>query len=91
MALAVARAKPGQGFIQLCPVTVYRLRQAIDQAVGEGAGKTLIETGSSSEYRLNIPKNKLIGQIAVTPCFAELGMGVWSRSKMWAYARSCVK
>jgi hypothetical protein len=70
--LVLARARSGQGFIQLNPVTVFRLRRAIDKAIGAGAGRSLIETGASEEYRLTFALNGLTSHVALTPCFFEL-------------------
>lgn len=60
------------GFVQLPALDVFRLRRAIDSAVGPGAGKDLIETGGGEEYRLNIPRDQLGTQVALTACFFEL-------------------
>lgn len=48
--------KRGRGYFQnpttAYPAAVFRLRKSIDQALGKGMGKEIIETGAGSEYRL---------------------------------------
>jgi len=39
-------------YVRLAPVTVRRLRAAIDEQLGEGAGMSIVETGDGAEYRL---------------------------------------
>jgi len=78
----LARTQHGQGFVELNPVTVFRLRHAIDDAIGSGMGRALIETGTSNEYRLTISMNDLRGSVALTPCFFELvQLNIVSRDK----------
>jgi hypothetical protein len=70
--LVIARAETETGFLPENPVTIRRLRQAIDQAVKPGTGKTLIETGSGEEYRLTIPKEEILQEVAFERGFFEL-------------------
>jgi hypothetical protein len=72
IALVLAHAGSGRGFVRLNPVTVCRLRRAIDDVIGAGAGMILIETGISDEYRLMLPNKGLNGHVALAPCFFEL-------------------
>jgi hypothetical protein len=46
--------------------------ELIDECVGPGAGKQLIETGCVQEYRLTIAKAKIAERVGVTHCFFEL-------------------
>jgi hypothetical protein len=52
--------------------TIYRLRKAINQALGRGVAERLIETGFGQECLLAIPPKELKSQVLVTPRF--LGM-----------------
>ena len=70
--LILARANSSTGFQQLDPVTVTRVRQLVDKAVGAGAGMGWIETGCGSEYRLTIGKEELRGGLVVFETFFEL-------------------
>jgi hypothetical protein len=70
--LVLARAAKGQGFVRLNPVTIFRLRRAIDLTLGAGVGKSLIETGAADEYRLRVTSMDAQGFAALTPCFSEL-------------------
>jgi hypothetical protein len=70
--LALARHGPGNGYTRINPVVVFRLRRAIDNVVGPGMGKALIETGAVDEYRLTMPRDQLASVVALSPCFFEL-------------------
>jgi hypothetical protein len=70
--LIYARITSESGFIQVPRGTIHRLRKAIDECVGPGAGKQLIETGCVQEYRFTIPKAKIAERVGVTHCFFEL-------------------
>lgn len=70
--LVLAREDSETGFVQLPALDIFRLRRALDSALGPGAGKDLIETGGGEEYCLNIPRDELGSQVAVTACFFEL-------------------
>ena len=69
--LAVARCKPGNGYVRISPVVIFRLRRELD-ALSAGAGMTLIETGALAEYRFTIPVSELSAVLALSPCFLEL-------------------
>lgn len=66
--LVTAREESGPGFVLIDPVTIRRLRQALDEALEPGAGKRLVQTGCATEYRLTIP----IMQITVDASFFQL-------------------
>jgi hypothetical protein len=70
--LIYARITSESGFIHVPRGTIHRLRKAIDECVGPGAGKQLIETGCVQEYRLTIAKAKIAERVGVTHCFFEL-------------------
>jgi hypothetical protein len=70
--LVCARITSESGFVHVPRATIHRLRKAIDQWVGAGAGKQLIETGCVQEYRLAIAKAKIAERVGVTRCFFEL-------------------
>jgi hypothetical protein len=70
--LIYARIISESGFVRVPRATIHRLRKAIDQRVGVGAGKQLIETGCVQEYRLTIAKAKIAERVGVTRCFFEL-------------------
>ena len=53
-------------------MTIARLRRAMDAAAGTGAGHALIETGTTEEYRLTIPRADLPNCVALEPTFFEL-------------------
>ena len=67
--LALARHRTTTGYAPVLPMSILRLRQALGLALGSSArGRSIIETGSSAEYRLN-PE---IAHIALAPSFEEL-------------------
>jgi hypothetical protein len=70
--LVIAQGLTPSGFVAdpdvLYPQGVCRLRKAIDEAVGPGAGGALIETGVGREYRLAVPAR----EVALGPQFPEL-------------------
>jgi hypothetical protein len=70
--LIYARITSESGFIHVPRATIHRLRKAIDERIGPGAGKQLIETGCVQEYRLTIAKAKITDRVGVTHCFFEL-------------------
>jgi hypothetical protein len=70
--LIYARITSESGFINVPRGTIHRLRKAIDECVGPGTGKKLIETGCVQEYRLTIAKAKIAERVGVTHCFFEL-------------------
>jgi len=70
--LVIARADSRTGFLRACPVSVCRLRQALDESLGPGGGKGLIETGGAKEYRLTILPQQLGVALAIEACFVEL-------------------
>jgi hypothetical protein len=70
--LIYARIISESGFVHVPRATIHWLRKAIDQRVGAGAGKQLIETGCVQEYRLTIAKAKIGKRVGVTRCFFEL-------------------
>jgi hypothetical protein len=81
--LVLARGQTEGGFVAdpdlLYPVAVFRLRRALDQAVGPGAGDTLIERGLKGEYRLSIP----VTRVALGPDFEEIaGAGVLTADEL---------
>ncbi len=70
--LVIARAGAQPGFLSANPVTINRLRQAMDRAVAPGTGKRLIETGSGCEYRLTFGRHEMRSQVRVEPLFSDL-------------------
>lgn len=70
--LVLARGETETGFLQLPALEVFRVRRALDEALGAGAGKNLIETGGGEEYCLTISRAELRHHISVTACFPEL-------------------
>src|SRR5262249_26706406 len=70
--LVIARGTTLTGFIKdadsFHPAAVWRLRAAIDQVLGRGVGKSLIETGAGEEYRLGIP----VTYVAIELSYSEL-------------------
>ena len=70
--LIYARITSESGFIHMPRGTIHRLRNALDECVGPGAGKQLIETGCVQEYRLTIAKARIAERVGVTHCFFEL-------------------
>jgi hypothetical protein len=73
--LLLARAEAGSGFVRLSEVIVCRLRHAFDDALREGRGEALIETGCTREYRLT----SMPACVLVEPAFFELeALGVLS-------------
>jgi hypothetical protein len=81
--LVLARGQTQSGFVAdpdlLYPVAVCRLRRALDEAVGPGAGDTLIERGLKGEYRLSIP----VTCVALAPDFEEIaGVGVLTADEL---------
>jgi hypothetical protein len=81
--LVIARAESETGFLRKNPVTIRRLRKAIDEAIKPGAGKTLIETGSGKEYRLTIAKETIGQEVHFEPGFFELeGLKVISKRQV---------
>jgi hypothetical protein len=64
----VALVNNETGSLEAEAVTVYRLRAAIYDALGAGAGKRLIASGMKHRYRLAIPRKN----IKFTQCFFEL-------------------
>src|SRR5262245_27419696 len=90
--LTIARANGGSGFVEIKKMTIRRLRAAIDRSLGDGVGKTLIETGSGEEYRLAIPKKNLRKRVRLTACFFELSkIGLLSEADSEAMRRACGK
>ena len=90
--LTMARANGDSGFVQIEKMTIRRLRAALDKFLGDGVGKTLIETGSGEEYRLAIPKSKLRARVRLTACFFELAkIGLISEDDSEAMRRACGK
>ena len=79
LSLILAGGVAGTGFVRANPVIVCGLRKALENAVNNGTGKALIETGSKNEYRLTIPRDRMKEQVAITSCFFELvALGVIS-------------
>ncbi|MBI2804804.1 MAG: hypothetical protein HYX68_07455 [Planctomycetes bacterium] len=70
--LLVARINLETGYLPVHPVTIHRLRRALDEVGGDAYGKRLIQTGAQAEYRLTIPRAELGERVGVTSCFAEL-------------------
>ncbi len=88
--LVLERAHSETGYLQLEPVTVYRLRRALDEVLGPGTGKSLIETGLAQEYRLTIPRAELAAKVAVAASFAELEtLKVISKQQLTELLRVC--
>jgi hypothetical protein len=85
--LIVGRVTTRTGLVSVSPTTIWRLRQAIDEAVGrEGVGDALIETGAGSEYRLAIA----VRDIVLDPSFAELpASGLISEAALTTMVRCC--
>ncbi len=67
--LVLARSA-GTGFLALNRVIVARLRKALEEALGPGMGKKLIETGCREEYRLTMEEGKIL--VGLDSTFAEL-------------------
>jgi hypothetical protein len=68
----VALVSHETGTLEAEAVTVCRLRAAIDDALGAGAGKRLIVAGMKHRYRLTIPRTQMRSRIKLTACFFEL-------------------
>jgi hypothetical protein len=60
-------------------MVIHRLRKAIEQAVGGGAARQLIECGDNGEYRLTVERK----QIAVDASFEELSSGAVVGQETW--------
>jgi hypothetical protein len=92
MELVLARSSPGSGFARFDKMTIARLRAVLVCALGDGAGKVLIETGSGEEYRLAIPRKQLRARVLVSDCFFELiEINVVRKDEADALRRVCGK
>ena len=60
------------GYCWLSAVTISRLRDALDETLGDGFGKSLIQTGRKQQYRLTIPPERMKEQIYLRANFFEL-------------------
>jgi hypothetical protein len=88
--LVIARATAAMGYLRFRPVSVCRLRQAIDDALGVGAGGELIETGGTQEYRLTISMKDLNEQMHLFPAFLGLvAIGIVSTARAFELKRHC--
>jgi len=96
--LIVARGTSPSGFVtaaslevlEISPVTISRLRNALDQAIGSGTGRELVETGCAEEYRLAIPADALRTQVVVEAGFFELELiGLITPQQAAALRRIC--
>jgi hypothetical protein len=88
--LILRRAGAGAGYVAVHPGTIFRLRRSIDRAVGPGAGKALIVTGSRKEYRLSIPREDLARKVGATESFAELeALTIITRDHLTELKRVC--
>jgi hypothetical protein len=91
--LVLARGLTPSGYVAdpdvLYPQGVCRLRKAIDEAVGPGAGGAFIETGVGCEYRLAVPAR----EVALGPAFPELSrLGLVTAeelAKLQEFCRPC--
>jgi hypothetical protein len=68
----VALVNHEAGALEADAVMVCRLRAAIDDALGAGAGKRLIVAGMKHHYRLAIPRAQMRSRIKLTACFFDL-------------------
>lgn len=88
--LVIARRGTGTGFVRVNAVAICRLRRALDEAVGLGAGHAFVETGNAEEYRLAIPRHQIKAKLAITSCFLELvKLKAVSRDRASALRRLC--
>jgi hypothetical protein len=58
--LAHARHTESDGFVELDPNVVFRMRRAIAKVTGLRAAKELIVTGSTTEYALSAPASEIV-------------------------------
>jgi hypothetical protein len=70
--LVLAQGNVATGLANIDRKIIYRLRKAIDRALGRGVGAALIQHGCGEEYRLAIPAGKAKARVGVTKCFFEL-------------------
>jgi hypothetical protein len=70
--LIVARKRAPDGYLAIRPVVVHHLRHALDEALGPGGGKNLIETGCGQEYRCALPQGELAAHVQVTRGFVGM-------------------
>ena len=88
--LVIAGIQTESGLIPCCKTAICRLRQALDEQLGAGAGQRWIETGGGQEYRLAIPKSKIGEQVGVTACFFELvGLRMVSEKDAETLRKTC--
>ncbi len=66
--LVLARGRTASGFVQMSPMTIYRLRRVINRALGDRAVDDLIQTGADKEYRLNLG----IAEVMLENAFVEI-------------------
>ena len=66
--LLLARERTTSGFVHMPPMTIYRLRKAINRALGIMSIDDLIQTGADQEYRLNLR----IAEVTLDTSFVEL-------------------
>jgi hypothetical protein len=88
--LIIARGRTQGGFVAdpdvLYPEAVCRLRRAIDEAVGPGAGNGLIETGLGCEYRLSLS----VTHVTLSSDFPEISdLGVITPDEMVKLQKLC--
>lgn len=70
--LVAARATSYPGFVKAARLKIHRLRHAIDDAVGAGAGKRLVGSGDREEYYVTIPQARASADQCLDPTFSDL-------------------
>jgi hypothetical protein len=62
----------GTSYVAISPVVVHHLRCALDEALGPGRGKSVIQTGCGQEYRYALAPDELAAHVKVMPGFVAM-------------------